>query len=162
MYGFLGFAAAVAGSHLLASPPHAIDGVWKWQVACSSLGTESAEFCRAHGADYFTLSIFSSGHRLCGAYGLTTDFTNHVDEGNLVGWTVSRGRTRGEYRVHFHVQGTAGTALVRVHGQSLDWTVLNEKSVDNGEGAFRTSPPRHVTLARDATAEMPDAGDCCG
>ena len=137
-----------------------LTGCGSRQVSCSSLPGASAEFCRAHGADYFTLSFFSSGHRLCGGYGLTTNFTNHVDEGKLVDWTVSKGRTRGEYRVHFHVQGTAGTARVLVHGESLDWTVLNDKPVDDGEGALRMLPPGHAMLVRDATAEGPDTGDC--
>lgn len=110
-----------------------------------------ADRCAAGERDIFTLSVVQSGDRFCGSYEATTQMGNHVDDGDLNDWTFTPTSNRA-FRVHFHMYGTVGDAVLRVYGNKLSWTTLAKQKHDEGHSlTWSFSPPDAAILIRQTT-----------
>ena len=136
-------------------PARPLDGTWKFDYSCAGATGMYADRCSAGERDYFMLSIVQSGHRLCGFYEATAQIGNHVDDGDLKDWKFTP--TAGSaFRVHFHLTGTVGEAVVRVNGDKMHWKVLTERAtVEDTPPSGPFFPPHTATLVRQEGDKAP-------
>ena len=73
---------------------------------------------------------------------------NHVDDGLLDDWSFER--LRGQtYRVHFHLQGTIGDAIIHIVGDKMDWKLLHKQpNAEDEPNDWSVSPPVSARLVR--------------
>lgn len=159
LFGISGLLAAVTTFNLAfaasARQVASLVGTWKFEYSCAGATGMYADRCSAGERDNFSLSIVQSGHRFCGFYEATMQMNNHVDDGDLNDWNFTP-TADGAFRVHFHLSGTVGEAVVRVDGGKMRWKVLTQQAQDEGRPLdWRFFPPETATLVRQARGNTP-------
>ena len=159
LLSLFGLVAAITTSNVTFAAPARrvapLNGTWKFEWSCAGATGMYADRCSAGERDNFTLSIVQSGQRLRGFYEVTAQMNNHVDDGYLSDWTFTPTAHRA-FRVHFHLTGTVGEAVVRVNGDKMHWKLLTEQTHVEGDPLdWAFSPPETATLVRQGSEKAP-------
>jgi hypothetical protein len=108
--------------------------------------------------DYFTLSIVKDEGRYCGWYDMTFQIGNHDDAGDLSEWSFTP-LSDHTFRVHYHLQGTIGDAMIQVAGNELRWKDLGSQRA--GEDVLWTSvAPQIATLIKQSPDKVRSPPHC--
>lgn len=126
----------------------AIEGVWKYIFSCAGATGIYHDRCADGERDYFSLAVSRFGTKFCGSFQETAQLGNHVDDGDLNDWNIIP-MGNDDYRIHFHLTGTVGEALVHVDGDKLYWRKVSERQHDEGQpSAWTMSPPGSIIMLR--------------
>ena len=129
-----------------------LDGAWKFNYPCAGATGVYADRCAADERDDFNISIAHKNGKVCGAYETTAQIGNHVDDGWIDDWKFEKVRS-GTYRVHFHLEGTVGVALIHVVGNKMAWKLITQRpSGESGPFSWSFSPPDSAILVREPNA----------
>jgi hypothetical protein len=89
---------------------------------------------------------------------MTFQMGNHDDAGYLSDWTFTLMPDQ-VFRVHYHLQGTVGDAVISVAGDELRWKVLNARP--DGEDVIWTAvAPKTATLIKQSPDKVRHPPHC--
>jgi hypothetical protein len=120
------------------------DGEWGVSYPCLLTSNE----CKGR-SDVFTLTLWSTGDRLCGDHLATGNLGNRVDEEDLIGSPSIIGTAQGtEATVAFRsAWGAAGHAQLALVDGGLRWHITESHETDQGAGSWL---PSAATLMRSS------------